>query len=117
MDILHKALCQMTENLRQEMLAVARQAAQEAMKEAGPPKPQGLMTAKDVFGYLQIGRTAFYDLLREHPDLRTIAITITTTKDGRNHLRWRQQDVDAWIERRAQASSSSEPAPDLDDAA
>jgi predicted DNA-binding transcriptional regulator AlpA len=91
-------------DFRQVMKEVALETFAELLaKQAQPTSPVGALNATQTAKFLGYKETRFYKLLKEHPELDAMAVTVTKRKDGKEIRRWPKDALNAWMQRQSQA--------------
>jgi hypothetical protein len=78
---------------------LVRQAVRQEMAEAAPP---GAMRAAQAADYIGVGRSRFYKLLKEDPQLLGLSFTVGTAR------MWPREALDRWMQAR-QAKTATTP--------
>jgi excisionase family DNA binding protein len=109
--LLKTELCKLSDAMVRQMEEIVRRVLAE--QNQARPAPVGALTPAQAAKYLGVGKTRFYELLKEHPELDAMGFAYTKRKDGKKYRKWLREDLDAWLKRQGQ----SDLAGSLDEAA
>jgi predicted DNA-binding transcriptional regulator AlpA len=96
-------LWRISDEARQALIQLVKQSVREALEEQGlrkPPVPAGALRGSDAAAYLGVGRSHFYGLLKEDPQLLGLSFTV-----GRCRM-WPTAGLDEWMQLRRVGTSS-----------
>jgi hypothetical protein len=96
-------LWRISDEARQALIQLVKQSLREALEEQGlkkPPVPTGALRGADAAAYLGVGRSHFYGLLKEDPQLLGLSFTV-----GRCRM-WPIAGLDEWMQLRRVGTSS-----------
>jgi len=89
--------------MKEVALEAALEAARQVMAEQARQAPGGALNATQAFKFLGVRRTRFFELLKVHPELDAMAVTLTTRVDGKKIRRWPLAALNAWMQRQSRA--------------
>jgi predicted DNA-binding transcriptional regulator AlpA len=97
-------LYRLSAHIRDELASLVSEAVRAALEEQGlrkPVAPAGALRGPDAAAYLGVGRSHFYDLLKEDPELLSASFTA-----GRCRM-WPTTALDEWMQVRRTRSAGA----------